>query len=302
MMPDEATESARSASPSSRVSSFFIANLLGAKPKDEKKPESAEETHKERRAHGGIAGSHCSVACCQCQVSRFGLGLHGYPLRESTVDWYRRAHVAFIGCASPETSDRDSPEISEEAALGKSAVLAAGSLDSREGLACSVASGSNGSLEEGRVEESDSGEARAAGRKKKTRTVFSRSQVFQLESTFDVKRYLSSSERAGLAASLHLTETQVKIWFQNRRNKWKRQLAADLEAANLPHAAQRIVRVPILYHENSQAGSALGCFPLPPPPHASPPLVGLSSSVRYPLAPFPPTSVPFLRSQVTGLV
>ncbi|ELU04136.1 hypothetical protein CAPTEDRAFT_80758, partial [Capitella teleta] len=70
-------------------------------------------------------------------------------------------------------------------------------------------------------------------RKKKTRTVFSRSQVFQLESTFDMKRYLSSSERAGLAASLHLTETQVKIWFQNRRNKWKRQLAADIEAANM---------------------------------------------------------------------
>ncbi|OCT69918.1 homeobox protein HMX3-like [Xenopus laevis] len=93
-----------------------------------------------------------------------------------------------------------------------------------------------------------------ACRKKKTRTVFSRSQVFQLESTFDMKRYLSSSERAGLAASLHLTETQVKIWFQNRRNKWKRQLAAELEAANLSHAAaQRIVRVPILYHENSSS-------------------------------------------------
>lgn len=86
-------------------------------------------------------------------------------------------------------------------------------------------------------------------RKKKTRTVFSRSQVFQLESTFDMKRYLSSSERAGLAASLHLTETQVKIWFQNRRNKWKRQLAAELEAANMAQAAQRLVRVPILYHE-----------------------------------------------------
>ncbi|XP_016153172.1 PREDICTED: homeobox protein HMX1 [Ficedula albicollis] len=169
-------------------------------------------------------------------------------------------------------SDRDSPELPEEPA------------ERRE-------------EEEERGEEPGEPEQRAAGRKKKTRTVFSRSQVFQLESTFDVKRYLSSSERAGLAASLHLTETQVKIWFQNRRNKWKRQLAADLEAANLSHAAQRIVRVPILYHENSPA-SALG-FTLP---HMSPPLVGFSSGVSYPLGTFPAASLPFLRSQMTGLV
>ena len=97
-------------------------------------------------------------------------------------------------------------------------------------------------------------------RKKKTRTVFSRSQVFQLESTFDMKRYLSSSERAGLAASLQLTETQVKIWFQNRRNKWKRQLAAELEAANMAHtaAAHRMVRVPILYHDSPSGGGGGG--------------------------------------------
>lgn len=103
-------------------------------------------------------------------------------------------------------------------------------------------------------EDGKDGDDKNGRRKKKTRTVFSRSQVFQLESTFDMKRYLSSSERAGLAASLHLTETQVKIWFQNRRNKWKRQMAAELEAANMAHAAksqaQRMVRVPILYHEN----------------------------------------------------
>ena len=101
-------------------------------------------------------------------------------------------------------------------------------------------------------------------RKKKTRTVFSRSQVFQLEQTFDMKRYLSSSERAGLAASLHLTETQVKIWFQNRRNKWKRQLAAELEAANMAHAAQRLVRVPILYHESRPTSMPHTPMPLHP--------------------------------------
>ncbi|CAG0923320.1 unnamed protein product [Notodromas monacha] len=120
----------------------------------------------------------------------------------------------------------------------------------------------------------------AARKKKKTRTVFSRSQVFQLESTFDVKRYLSSSERAGLAASLHLTETQVKIWFQNRRNKWKRQLAAELEAANMAAAQAasqgRLVRVPILYKApdagDDPASAAAKVSPLfsaprlPPPP------------------------------------
>ncbi|KAM3726251.1 Homeobox protein [Dirofilaria immitis] len=46
-------------------------------------------------------------------------------------------------------------------------------------------------------------------RKKKTRTVFSRQQVSRLEMTFDMKRYLSSQERAYLASTLHLSETQV---------------------------------------------------------------------------------------------
>ncbi|KAF1415256.1 Homeobox protein HMX1, partial [Spheniscus humboldti] len=247
---------------------------------------------------GGRGGPRCGPR------SPLRLVAPGCPLRDAAVGWYRRAHAAFLGCASPD-SKSPFPTLNRRALLG----LGGGCLCSpRGGSGPAAAPGgrSGGGCAEcpplpspclPRGEEPGEPEQRAAGRKKKTRTVFSRSQVFQLESTFDVKRYLSSSERAGLAASLHLTETQVKIWFQNRRNKWKRQLAADLEAANLSHAAQRIVRVPILYHENSPA-SALG-FTLP---HMSPPLVGFSSGVSYPLGTFPAASLPFLRSQMTGLV
>ncbi|XP_072352025.1 homeobox protein HMX1-like [Scyliorhinus torazame] len=86
-------------------------------------------------------------------------------------------------------------------------------------------------------------------RKKKARTVFSRDQVFQLQSTFDLKRYLSGAERAGLAAALQLTETQVKIWFQNRRNKWKRQLASELEIAQLDSETQALDPFSLAFHE-----------------------------------------------------
>ncbi|NWR68355.1 HMX1 protein, partial [Centropus unirufus] len=286
-MPDEATENAGSTS--ARVSSFFIEDLLGTEGT------AGGGARRAAAGSGARGGPRCGPR------SPLRLGAPGCPLRDAAVGWYRRAHAAFLGCASPDTSDRDSPELPDEPAEragGGGGRAAARGVGGGGGGPAGGRPGPGGrEEEEERGEEPGEPEQRAAGRKKKTRTVFSRSQVFQLESTFDVKRYLSSSERAGLAASLHLTETQVKIWFQNRRNKWKRQLAADLEAANLSHAAQRIVRVPILYHENSPA-SALG-FTLP---HMSPPLVGFTSGVSYPLGTFPAASLPFLRSQMTGLV
>ncbi|XP_066953099.1 homeobox protein ceh-22-like [Macrobrachium rosenbergii] len=69
------------------------------------------------------------------------------------------------------------------------------------------------------------GEADGAGdrKKKKARTTFTGRQIFELERQFELKKYLSSSERAEMAKLLNVTETQVKIWFQNRRTKWKKQ-------------------------------------------------------------------------------
>ncbi|KAM6908937.1 H6 family homeobox 4 [Xenentodon cancila] len=102
--------------------------------------------------------------------------------------------------------------------------------------------------------------------KKKTRTIFSKRQIFQLEATFDMKRYLSSSERACLASSLQLTETQVKIWFQNRRNKLKRQLSTDTEsplAAEHFSEAGKNVQLPPLYKDSSLLGGCLLHMPFP---------------------------------------
>nr|XP_036234258.1 homeobox protein slou [Bactrocera oleae] len=71
-------------------------------------------------------------------------------------------------------------------------------------------------------DDSDSGSTDAR-RKKKARTTFTGRQIFELEKQFEIKKYLSSSERTEMAKLLNVTETQVKIWFQNRRTKWKKQ-------------------------------------------------------------------------------
>eukprot|EP00794_Sanderia_malayensis_P005632 gene5632-6328_t len=51
---------------------------------------------------------------------------------------------------------------------------------------------------------------------------FSHVQSVELERIFDHQKYISPQERKQLSLYLHLSERQVKTWFQNRRAKWRR--------------------------------------------------------------------------------
>ncbi|XP_014215076.1 homeobox protein abdominal-A homolog [Copidosoma floridanum] len=59
-------------------------------------------------------------------------------------------------------------------------------------------------------------------KKKRSRTAFTSMQITTLEQVFETTKYLSRFNRFHLAQELKLTEPQVKIWFQNRRMKFKK--------------------------------------------------------------------------------
>ena len=131
------------------------------------------------------------------------------------------------------------------------------------------------------------------------RTAFSREQLARLEKEFLQENYVSRPRRCELAAQLGLQESTIKVWFQNRRMKDKRQrmslawpVADPMFAAYLLQAAGYPYPLPLPGNpaacygpQASAAGpigmnrySPYGAMPLRPHPHTPPTPFGFPSS------------------------
>ncbi|CAI2349255.1 unnamed protein product [Caenorhabditis sp. 36 PRJEB53466] len=67
---------------------------------------------------------------------------------------------------------------------------------------------------------------------RKPRTIYNSQQLQMLQKKFQKTQYLALPDRAALAAELGLSQTQVKIWFQNRRSKQKKQKTGTSDRAS----------------------------------------------------------------------
>ncbi|XP_055625175.1 putative uncharacterized protein DDB_G0291608 [Toxorhynchites rutilus septentrionalis] len=99
------------------------------------------------------------------------------------------------------------------------------------------------------------------------RAVFSDSQRKGLEKRFQLQKYISKPDRKKLAERLGLKDSQVKIWFQNRRMKWRNSKEREL----LANGGSRDQTLPNKNNPNPDLSDARGDRTQSLSPPSSPP-------------------------------
>ncbi|XP_054260452.1 H2.0-like homeobox protein [Macrosteles quadrilineatus] len=89
-------------------------------------------------------------------------------------------------------------------------------------------------LESEAPERSPLAASNSGGKRKRSwsRAVFSNLQRKGLEKRFQLQKYITKPDRRQLAATLGLTDAQVKVWFQNRRMKWRHSKELKFHSGN----------------------------------------------------------------------